>query len=208
MLRYSREQGEAGWSVTFMGYKADWDSTDQIAQRAVARGDIDRFGLIDPSDGGDSQRYSLTGEWHRRGAASATKVMAYGYYYDLDLYSNFTYVLADPLHGDQFEQPDQRAVSGFKMAHTFFHALGGAAAETTFGVQNRNDVIKNGLFLTQRRARHGARGRHLRVQHLALCREHDALDRVAAQHGRRALRCFSLTTSTFMRSSRSAFGSV
>ena len=54
VLRYSQEQGEAGWSVTFMGYKADWDSTDKIAQRAVARGDIDRFGLIDPSDGGDS----------------------------------------------------------------------------------------------------------------------------------------------------------
>ena len=155
VLRYSQEQGEAGWSVTFMGYKADWDSTDQIAQRAVERGDIDRFGLIDPSDGGDSQRYSLTGEWHRRSSASATKVMAYSYYYDLDLYSNFTYVLADPVHGDQFEQPDQRAVSGFKIAHTFFHALGATPTATTFGLQNRNDVIKNGLFLTQRRARHG-----------------------------------------------------
>ncbi|MCC6707588.1 MAG: TonB-dependent receptor [Gammaproteobacteria bacterium] len=154
VLRYSQESGESGWSATFMGYKADWDSTDRIAQRAVERGDIDRFGLIDPSDGGDSQRYSLTGEWHRRSSTSATKLMAYGYYYDLDLYSNFTYVLSDPVHGDQFEQPDQRAVSGFKFSHTFFHAFGAMSMETTFGLRNRNDVIKNGLFLTERRNRH------------------------------------------------------
>ena len=124
VVRYSREHGNGAWSVSFMGYKAEWDSTDQIAERAVARGDIDRFGLIDASDGGDSQRYSLSGEWHRRDAASTTRAMAYGYYYDLDLYSNFTYALADPLRGDQFEQPDQRVVSGFKLAHTVFHTLG------------------------------------------------------------------------------------
>ena len=154
ILRYSQEHGEAGWSATFMGYKADWNSTDQIVRRAVASGAIDRFGTIDPSDGGDSQRYSVTAGWHRRTSRGVTRATAYGYYYDLDLYSNFTYALADPVHGDQFEQPDQRAVSGFKIAHTFFHALGTVAAETTLGLQNRNDVINNGLFLTERRQRH------------------------------------------------------
>ena len=154
LLRYSQERGNGGWSLTFMGYKADWHSTDQIPQRAVDGGQIDRFGLVDSSDGGDSQRYSLSGEWHRQDSASATKLMAYGYYYSLDLFSNFTYVLADPVHGDQFEQPDQRAVSGFKLSHTLFHAIGAVPSATTLGLQNRNDVIKNGLFLTARRRRH------------------------------------------------------
>lgn len=154
VVRYSRGQAQAGWSLTFMGYKADWDATDQIPRRAVESGDIDRFGLIDPSAGGHSQRYSASGEWHRQGAASTTTAMFYGYYYDLDLYSNFTYALADPVRGDQFEQPDQRAVSGFKLTHSFFHSLVNTPTQTTVGLQNRNDVINNGLFLTQRRQRH------------------------------------------------------
>ncbi len=154
VLRYSLEHDDSGWSATFMGYKAKWNATDQVPKRAVDDGSIDRFGLIDPSDGGNSQRYSLTAEWHRQSTAGETKVMAYGLYYDLDLFSNFTYFLADPVRGDQFEQPDKRFVSGFKAAHTFFHHIGKAESETTLGLQNRNDVIKNGLFLTERRERY------------------------------------------------------
>ncbi len=65
VLRYSEEHGDSGWSVTAMAYKADWNSTDQIPRRAVDQGLIDRFGNIDPTDGGNSQRYSLTTEWHQ-----------------------------------------------------------------------------------------------------------------------------------------------
>src|SRR5439155_670216 len=82
--------------------------------------------LIDPTDGGDSQRYSLAADWHRQSDASATQVMAYGFYYDLDLFSNFTYFLANPVRGDQFEQPDRRWVSGLKASHTLFHRVGKA----------------------------------------------------------------------------------
>ena len=154
VLRYSREHADSGWSATFMGYKADWNATDQIAKRAVDSSLIDRFGFIDPTDGGDSQRYSLTGEWHRQSFASATQVMVYGFYYDLDLFSNFTYFLANPVRGDQFEQPDQRWVSGLKASHTLFHHIGKAESESTVGLQVRNDNIHNGLFLTQARRRY------------------------------------------------------
>ena len=154
VLRYSQEHEDTGWSVTFMGYKADWNSTDQIPKRAVDSGRIDRFGLIDPTDGGDSQRYSLTAEWHRQSAESMTKVMAYGFYYDLDLFSNFTYFLNDPIRGDQFEQPDKRWVSGIKAAHTVFHKIGNAESESTVGLQVRNDNIDNALHLTQARDRY------------------------------------------------------
>ena len=154
VLRYNQEQDDTGWSVTFMGYKAKWNATDQIAQRAVNSGVINRFEAIDPTDGGNSQRYSLTAEWHRQSEASATKVMAYGYYYDLDLFSNFTYFLNDLVRGDQFEQPDQRWVSGLKASHTMFHAIGQAESESTLGLQFRNDNIHNGLFLTEARQRY------------------------------------------------------
>ncbi|MGH8550064.1 MAG: TonB-dependent receptor domain-containing protein [Methylococcales bacterium] len=155
VLRYGREQEDSGWSATFMGYKAGWNATDQIARRAVDSGLIDRFGSLDPTDGGNSQRYSLTGEWHRQSDASATKVMAYGFYYDLDLFSNFTYFLANPVRGDQFEQFDRRWVSGLKVSHTLFHDFGEVESETTIGLQFRNDTIHNSLNLTQARQRYG-----------------------------------------------------
>ncbi len=154
VLRYSQEQADAGWSLTAMGYKAKWNSSDQIAKRAVDSGFVDRFGQLDPTDGGNSQRYSLTAEWHRQSAESATKVMAYGYYYDLDLFSDFTYFLNNPVRGDQFEQPDKRFVSGLKASHTIFHPIGNAESESTLGLQVRNDNIRNGLFLTQNRQRY------------------------------------------------------
>jgi hydrogenase/urease accessory protein HupE/outer membrane cobalamin receptor len=154
VVRYSREYDQSGWDLTFMGYKAKWNATDQIALRAVDSGLIDRFGALDPTDGGDSQRYSLTGEWHRQDAHSATKFVAYGYYYDLDLFSDFTYFLSNPVRGDQFEQPDKRWVSGLKLAHSLFHTIGQSSSTTTLGLQVRNDSIHNGLFLTQARERY------------------------------------------------------
>src|SRR5205085_385701 len=48
VLRYSHEHDGSGWSATIMGYKAKWKATDQIAERAVHEGLVDRFGAIDP----------------------------------------------------------------------------------------------------------------------------------------------------------------
>ena len=148
VLKYSQEKGDRGWSITGMAYTADWMATDQIPMRAVTDGTINRFGNIDPTDGGVSQRYSLQGEWHRQDANSATKLMAYGLYSKLKLYSNFTYFMDDPVSGDQFGQPDERYVTGFKTAHTIFHKLGRFDSESTFGLQFRNDNINNALTKT------------------------------------------------------------
>ena len=149
VLKYSEEHGNSGFSVTGMAMAADWNSTDQIPKRAVLDGSLDRFGNIDPTDGGRSDRYSLTTEWHRQNAKSATKLMAYGLYTSLDLFSNFTYFLDDPINGDQFGQPDKRFVSGFKASHTLFHKLGKLDSESTFGLQFRNDNIQNALLSTK-----------------------------------------------------------
>ena len=78
------------------------------------------FGALNPTDGGNSQRYSLQAEWHRQDENSETKIMAYGFYYDLDLFSDFTYFLNDPVKGDQFEQQDRRWVAGLDARHTIF----------------------------------------------------------------------------------------
>ena len=89
---------------------------------------------------------------HRDGN-SETKITTYGFYYDLDLFSDFTYFLTDPALGDQFEQQDKREVAGLDARHTLFSQWRGREVENTFGLQVRNDWIDNGLYQTVDRVR-------------------------------------------------------
>ena len=150
LLTYSQGTNDHGFSITARGYHGEWNSSDQIA---ASFGQTNFFGAINPTDGGNSQRYSLQGEWHRQSADSETKVTAYAFYYDLDLFSDFTYYLTDPVHGDQFEQHDQREVAGLDAHHTLFNEWFQRDVENTFALQIRNDWIDNGLYQTENRVR-------------------------------------------------------
>ena len=151
LLSYSHGGDGDGFSITARGYHGQWDSSDQIAENAVPL--VGFFGTLNPTDGGHSQRYSLQAEWHRRDANSESRIMAYGFYYDLDLFSDFTYFLTDPIRGDQFEQQDRRWVAGLDARHTIFSQWFGRKVGNTFGLQVRNDWIHNGLFQTGNRVR-------------------------------------------------------
>jgi len=149
---YSQGDGNKGFSMTARGYAGTrWNSSDQIPYSAIPV--VGFFGALNPEDGGHSHRYSLQGEWHRTGAGSETSIMAYGFYYDLNLWSDFTYYLVDPYKGDQFEQQDRRWVAGFDIRHSLRGEVFGRKAQTTFGMQLRNDWIHNGLFRTEDRVR-------------------------------------------------------
>ena len=109
---------------------------------------IGRFGDVDATDGGQSSRYSASVEWQRTRGAAATKITAYGLVYDLDLFSNFTYFLDDPVNGDQFQQADRRFVSGAKANHRRMAMWAGRPAQNSVGVQLRHDEIGLvGLYL-------------------------------------------------------------
>jgi len=139
-----------GWSTSLMAYDAKWNSTDQIPQRAIDAG-LDRFGSLDPTDGGSTRRSSLSGEWHRSTDTATTKVAAYAVDYRLKLFSNFTYALERPATGDQFSQQDKRTIYGVSASHAIDHPLGSLSARSEFGVQLRHDRIRVGLFDTQAR---------------------------------------------------------
>ena len=151
LLTYSRGGDADGLSFTALAYHGKWNSSDQIAENAVPL--VGFFGTLDPTDGGKSQRYSLQSEWHRLHADSATEITAYGFRYDLDLFSNFTYFLTDTTRGDQFEQKDRRWVAGLDAHHTLFSEWAGRKVQNTFGLQVRNDLIRNGLYQSESRVR-------------------------------------------------------
>ena len=105
VLRYSEGTAAEGFNLTAMAYGTNrYHATNQIPKRAVDAGLLNRFDGIDPTDGGQSSRYSLSGAWHRVTDNTTTQVNAYLIRHRLDLYSNFTYFLDDPVNGDQFEQ--------------------------------------------------------------------------------------------------------
>jgi hypothetical protein len=147
VLRYSQGNARNGLSLTFLGFSNHWHSTDQIPQRAVDEGLIDRFGFIEESDGGETFRYAGIFDWQQSDANDSTRITGYVQHYGVQLFHNFTYFLNDPVNGDQFEQFERRWTSGAKLTQRHLARLGGKSTETAFGVDFRNDSIGGPLGL-------------------------------------------------------------
>ncbi|MER0203381.1 MAG: TonB-dependent receptor [Nitrosomonas sp.] len=151
VLRYSQDSGPTKFNVTAMGYGGKWNSTDQIPLRGVVNGVVPRLGAIDPSDGGESHRFSLSGALQHVSRLGTTQLNLYTVHSNLALFSNFTYFLDDPVNGDQFSQIDKRFTSAMNINHLWINKIGGLEVENTAGVQLQNDVIDNGLLSTKQR---------------------------------------------------------
>jgi len=154
--RYFQGDEENSMSITAMGYGGEWDSSDQIPLRAVQNGSLGLFGNLDDSNGGESQRHSLQFDLKTTKGTEVTRYRAYGVFYDLDLFSNFTYFLDDPMRGDQFEQQEERVIFGGEIVREWQdRQLFGREAEFAAGFQTRHDLVNDiGLYKTERRERH------------------------------------------------------
>ena len=154
VVRYSQGDTRNGFSITGMGYSADWNATDQVPVRAVESGRITRFGAIDPTDIGRTYRHSIAFDSLRSTGDSALRITAYGLRYGLNLIQNFTYFLANPVDGDQFEQEDRRTAVGAKVSYRRLGHFLGRPVESMVGVQLRHDNAGTiGLYDTVRRRR-------------------------------------------------------
>lgn len=152
VVNYAREEGRDRYKITAMGYKGDWDATNHVPLRAIESGLIGRFGSLDPSDGGTTHRYSLSGEYTHRDNEGVTSANGYVIDYGLDLFSNFTYFLNDPVRGDQFEQKDSRTILGGSVGRVSAGSVAGLESVQSYGFQLRHDAIRGvGLYNTQNR---------------------------------------------------------
>lgn len=139
LIKFSTQGDDNSFSVQLNAYDSRWNSTDQVPQRAIDSGLIDRFGNIDPDLGGKTTRLGAV----INGTAGSTRYNAFATWYDFRLVSNFTYFLEDPVDGDQFVQIDRRWVLGGSVDHRF--DLG--SVDLTLGANLRHDAISRvGLF--------------------------------------------------------------
>ena len=148
VLRWSSGDSDFGYAISAMGYHSNWTATNQISADALNAGIVSRFGSQDASDGGETTRSSLNLESWSHDEDTTTKANAYIAAYDLDLFSNFTFFLNDPVNGDQIEQVDNRIYGGYNLSKQYRTTF----MDHTIGTQFRSDKIFNlGLNHTRQR---------------------------------------------------------
>lgn len=151
MLKYSLDKGDWGMSIGAKMYHANWRPTNQIPLFAVNSGLINRFGNIDPTDNGRTDRYTLDGNWWLNGKDYRRESSFYLVKYDIDLTSNFSGYANNNLlpdgapASDQINQTESRVYFGGKAQQSWFNKIGSFDMTNTMGVQVRNDF--NHVFL-------------------------------------------------------------
>ena len=151
VLRFSDGTAAKGWSADAAYYDAHWTSTDQVPLELIQSGQLGRFSALDPTDGGDTGRQILSGEWHRRDDHGYTRISAYAQRYRLQLFSNFTFFELRPSTGDQFEQEEHRDFFGAQIVQGWNHGLAGLDSISEAGLQVRHDDIRVSLANTESR---------------------------------------------------------
>ena len=133
-----------------MGYWADWDSTDQVAERAIdERLDLAvRLHRCHATAGRRTARASPPSTSDRSGRRRCARP-AFLLHNSLNLFSNFTYFLDDPENGDQFEQAERRIAAGGRVTYRRLGHFFERHTESAVGVQVRRDWLDPvGLYHT------------------------------------------------------------
>jgi outer membrane receptor protein involved in Fe transport len=143
-LRYKRDNVTANYTRTLdkksaLGFKLnagrnDFFSSGQIPLDEVAAGRLDRFGFLDPDNGGRVRSGTL-GLYYRREFAGGSLLKIDGHLTRslFDLWSNFTFFLADEEFGDEIQQHDSRLQQGAGVQYIRPHMLFGGRALLTAG---------------------------------------------------------------------------
>jgi outer membrane receptor protein involved in Fe transport len=154
VLRYSQGAPANGFSVTGMFMDDAWHATNQITEPGIQQGLLSGYGPLDPTDGGSSERYSLSTKFAQTDDAGQWKADAYAIGYALQLFNNFDGFVSFPTpglngqFGDQFEQQERRKLFGGDVGYTKFGKIFDRESDNTVGFQTRTDLNHMGLYET------------------------------------------------------------
>jgi hypothetical protein len=160
--RYRRDNFNANYAKSFsenekIGFRFlfgrnNFYSSGQIPLDLVSEGVLDRFGYVDPSDGG-RVKLGTASVYYSKLRANGDTFKADGFLSRslFDLYSNFTFFLNDPVNGDAFQQHDSRLQQGLNAQYTHPHHFGSIAAVLVAGSNFHENEINVGLYPRQDR---------------------------------------------------------
>jgi len=161
--RYRRDNVNANFTTALdstrkLGFRAifgrnDFYSSGQIPLDLVSAGLLDRFGYVDPTDGGRVRLGTMSSYYSQSfGDGGTLKIDGFVGRSLFDLYSDFTYFLNDPVHGDAFQQHDSRLQDGANLQYSHPHRIGAMVAVFTSGANFHDNEINVGLYPRDGRA--------------------------------------------------------
>jgi len=129
-------------SMTASTFQSKWDASGQIPQRAVDSNFISRFGSIDATEGGNTNRTNVNLSVINSLKNNQTITNQFFYTnYGFNLYSNFTFFLNDSLNGDEINQFEKRNLFGYNGSFSFLNRAGTTNFATVLGIGARFDDI-------------------------------------------------------------------
>jgi TonB dependent receptor/TonB-dependent Receptor Plug Domain len=131
----------------------DFFSSGQIPLDEVFEGRLDRFGFIDPQNGG-RVRTGILGAYYRHDLADGSVFKVDGFLGRsmFDLWSNFTFFLTDETFGDEIQQHDSRLQEGVNTQYLKPYTIAGQRAMLNVGANYHDNQINVGLFPSINRA--------------------------------------------------------
>ncbi|RTL59275.1 MAG: TonB-dependent receptor [Sphingobacteriales bacterium] len=131
-------------SFSTSAFSSKWDASGQVPTRAVQSGMIDRFGSIDPSEGGNTERYNanliINHNFHE---GMNWENQVYYTHYQFNLFSDFTFFLNDPVNGDEINQKEGRNVWGYLSKLTAKKNFNEWNITSTYAAGVRYDATQN-----------------------------------------------------------------
>lgn len=159
--KYTRDlSAKSSLGLTAMHYGSSWRASGQLPLRAICGENYDiasasspvgtdcipRFGYVNPSEGGQTARSSVSAHYTYTDDQLRVKALAYAIAYDFRLHSDFTFFRDDPVNGDAIEQSDGRSIVGGSMeVLRHWHVLG-TPLIGRFGLDFRRDSIDAELW--------------------------------------------------------------
>jgi outer membrane receptor protein involved in Fe transport len=142
-LRGTRDR----FAIRANGGRNRFDSSGQPPLDEIAAGRMDRYGFIDPGDGGKSWNGTVAGYFRREFEDSAVlRADAFVARSMLDLFSNFTFYLADPVNGDGIQQHDSRLQQGANVQYARPQRWGAMQGMMTAGGNFHANQIMVGMY--------------------------------------------------------------
>lgn len=142
-----RLRGQRSVGLKFNGGLNSYNSSGQIPLALISARELDRFGSLDPGEGGRI-RAATAALYYRQELANGAvwKIDGFATRSLFDLYSNFTFFLNDPIRGDAIQQHDSRLVQGANAQYLLPHKTGNSYSYLTAGGNIHANQINVGLY--------------------------------------------------------------
>ncbi|MDO8365850.1 MAG: TonB-dependent receptor [Saprospiraceae bacterium] len=130
-------------TVSLSTFSSRWEASGQIPDRAVKSGLIGRFGSIFDNEGGNTSRTNAN--IHLLKNLENGDLLRNQFFYvrnQFQLFSNFTFFLDDPIHGDEIRQFEQRDLFGYNLSYSAEREIGSMSLRSEAGLNIRYDKTK------------------------------------------------------------------